>query len=73
MKYIYFFCSLVIITFFIGCNQKDKSGIPDKTTLYDKVCIDGVVYIESYRKLSVYISPKTLKPVRCSDFNLIKK
>ena len=67
MKYI------VLVLLLVGCNEapdnspKNVPKIESNKDFYRKVCIENVVYIKAYRRMTVYINSKTLKPVRCSS------
>jgi hypothetical protein len=53
----------LIIT--IGFSKK----LSNYSDYYKYVCINGVVYIDYNKGLAPYVSPITMKFVRCGDFN----
>ena len=69
---------IVLGLFFMGCGKKSDpfEAPPTTTTLnypYEKVCIEGIVYVSAYRRMAVYINKTTLKPTRCKMNNSIKE
>ena len=56
---------LVILITVNGCdnsyNTKGNSGF----STFSKICVDNIYYLNSTKKLSVLINPKTLKPQNC--------
>jgi len=73
MKYLL----LIGFLLFTGCDKKIQTFDTPKeiipyTVSYEKVCIEGVVYINAYRRLTVYIDNVTLKPIKCEIKKEIK-
>ncbi len=65
MKYM-----LIIMILLAGCSETSDSKQPplveERYITGEIVCFDGVKYVFSYRRLAVYISPRTFKPVPCT-------
>jgi hypothetical protein len=52
-----------------GNEQKEYSGdLGQSEVTYKHVCIDGIVYLESYRRISPYIDKDTKNFMTCREY-----
>ena len=56
---------LLVVTMSVSLNSETKVDEPVHVGYYHTVCLDGVLYWESAKRLAVYIDKETLAPKSC--------
>jgi len=56
---------LAILMTINGCDDSYTTKGNSGFSTFNKICVDNIYYLNSTKKLSVWINPKTLKPQNC--------